>query len=85
MFRFLYRPLAQQIEKTLRPGGLLLYETFTHRQREFARGPSNPAFLLAEGELPTLFPGLEVLDHWEGVTPGDSPTALARLAAQRPA
>jgi SAM-dependent methyltransferase len=84
VFRFLFRPLASRIEEALRPGGLLLYETFTVRQREFATGPRNPAFLLAEGELPKLFPGLEVLEFWEGVTEGPSPAAVARLAARRP-
>ena len=84
VFRFLFRPLAPRIEEALLPGGLLLFETFTVRQRELAGGPRNPAFLLAEGELPELFPGLEVLSFWEGVTEGPSPTALARLAARKP-
>ena len=84
VFRFLFRPLAPRIEEALQPGGLLLFETFTVRQAEFATGPRNPAFLLAEGELPELFPGLEVLAFWEGVTDGSSPAALARLAARKP-
>jgi len=84
VFRFLFRPLAPRIEEALLPGGLLLFETFTVRQREFATGPRNPAFLLKEGELPELFPGLEVLAFWEGVTDGSSPAALARLAARKP-
>jgi SAM-dependent methyltransferase len=85
VFRFLFRPLAPRIEEALLPGGLLLFETFTVRQRELAGGPRNPAFLLAEGELPELFPGLEVLAFWEGVTEGPQPAALARLAARKPA
>jgi tellurite methyltransferase len=85
VFRFLFRPLAPRIEEALLPGGLLLFETFTARQREFATGPRNPAFLLAEGELPELFPGLEVLAFWEGVAEeGSHPAALARLAARKP-
>ena len=46
VFRFLHRPLAQDIERVLAPGGLLLYETFTTQQRELERGPRNAAFLL---------------------------------------
>jgi len=84
VFRFLFRPLALRIEEALLPGGLLLFETFTVRQREFATGPRNPAFLLAERELPELFPGLEVLSFWEGVTEDPSPAALARLVARKP-
>jgi SAM-dependent methyltransferase len=84
VFRFLFRPLAPAICQALAPGGLLLYETFTAEQRALGRGPRNPAFLLAPGELPTLFQELQVLHHWEGLTSGDKPEALARLVAQRP-
>ena len=84
VFRFLFRPLAPRIEEALRPGGLLLFETFTVHQRQFAAGPRNSAFLLDEGELPKLFPGLEVLEFWEGVTGGPAPAAVARLAARKP-
>jgi SAM-dependent methyltransferase len=84
VFRFLFRPLAGAIVAALRPGGLLLYETFTRGQAELAGGPSNPAFLLAPGELPTLFPGLEIEAHWEGTRPGNPPAALAQLVAHRP-
>ena len=61
VFRFLFRPLAPAIEEALAPGGLLLYETFTRDQRELGYGPTRDAFLLAPGELPTLFPRLRVL------------------------
>ena len=84
VFRYLHRPLAAQLAGALRPGGLLLYETFTLHQRELGYGPGNPAFLLEPGELRSLFPGLRVLSYWEGTTPGPKPWALARLAAERP-
>jgi SAM-dependent methyltransferase len=84
VFRYLHRPLAKEIVRALAPGGLLLYETFTIHQRELGHGPRNPAFLLNEGELPTLFRGLEPIASWEGTTAGDSPSAVARLAARRP-
>jgi tellurite methyltransferase len=85
VFRFLFRPLAAQIAAALAPGGLLLYETFTTRQRDLGHGPSNPAFLLRPGELPGLFAGLEVLAHWEGIVEEDKVWAVARLLARRPA
>ncbi len=85
VFRFLFRPLAPAIAAALAPGGLLLYETFTTAQRELGRGPRNPDFLLRPGELPSLFPGLEIEDSWEGLTGGDPPEAVARLRARRPA
>jgi SAM-dependent methyltransferase len=83
VFRYLHRPLAPEIERVLRPGGLLLYETFTAHQRDLPHGPGNPDFLLEPGELPTLFPGLVVLAHEETCTPGPRPEHLARLAARR--
>ena len=84
VFRFLFRPLAAEIESLLAPGGLLLYETFTIHQRELGYGPGNETFLLKPGELPQLFPGLRIEHHWEGVTEGPRPWAVARLAATRP-
>lgn len=84
VFRFLFRPLARDISAALAPGGLLLYETFTIHQRELGYGPSNSDFLLEPGELPLLFTGLEPLSHWEGMTSGEKPWAVARLAARRP-
>ena len=82
--RYLHRPLAPALAALLAPGGWLLYETFTIHQRELGYGPENPAFLLNPGELPTLFPGLEVALHWEGQSEEARPAAVARLAARKP-
>jgi tellurite methyltransferase len=83
VFRYLHRPLAPAISALLRPGGLLLYETFTNNQRNLGYGPTNPAFLLAPSELRELFSGLAVLAYEEGLRPGEPPEALACLAARR--
>jgi hypothetical protein len=57
--------LFAAIRKALRPGGVLVYETFTAAQA--ARGrPTNPAFLLQAGELPALVAPLRVLRQHEG-------------------
>ena len=85
VFRFLYRPLAPKIEAALIPGGLLLYETFTLAQLEFGTGPRNRAHLLAPGELRTMFPGLRLASCHEDVVGSERPTALAHLAAYKPA
>lgn len=84
VFRYLHRPLAAQIAGLLAPGGLLLYETYGVGQREFGFGPRSAAFLLREGELPTLFPELEVLEFDEGTRELERPEATARLAARQP-
>lgn len=84
VFRYLFRPLCPWLVRLLAPGGVLLYETFTEEQARVPHGPRNPAFLLRPGELPTLFPELEVLDYREGRFGDDRPWYLASLAARRP-
>lgn len=85
VFRYLHRPLAAEIERVLRPGGVLLYETFTRIHREVAQHPRNPAFLLEPGELPRLFAGLEVLAAEEARVAVPAPAVVARLVARKPA
>ncbi len=61
---YLYRPLFPALVRALRPGGLLLYETFLVGHA--GKGPTNPAFLLAPGELPALVSPLLVVRQREG-------------------
>ena len=62
---YLHRPLFPALVGALRPGGRLIYETFTRAQA--VRGkPTNPAFLLEPGELLTLVRPLTVLASREG-------------------
>jgi tellurite methyltransferase len=77
--RYLQRDLSAALADALVPGGVLLYETFTEKQRALGRGPTSPDHLLAPGELRAAFPDLEIL-HFEEV---DGPDAVARLAARR--
>jgi SAM-dependent methyltransferase len=77
--RYLQRDLCPALGAALTPGGVLVYETFTEAQRGLGRGPRSPEHLLATGELPTLFPDLEVVAYEEVL----APEALARLAAVR--
>jgi tellurite methyltransferase len=81
--RFLFRPLAPALAALLRPGGLLVYETFTSRQRDLGQGPRNPAFLLEPGELPRLFPELEVVASSESLREAPGPEWVASLTARR--
>ncbi|MBI3864574.1 MAG: class I SAM-dependent methyltransferase [Planctomycetia bacterium] len=82
VFRFLDRArLPAQIERALKAGGRLVYETFT--VRHLARPEShmkNPAFALQPGELPTLFPGCDPLSYAECSLPDRD---VARLVAER--
>ena len=76
VIHYLHRPLFPALRDALRPGGLLLYETFTAAQA--ARGrPTNPRFLLQPGELRWLTAGLEALSQREGVFEGRSVAGVA--------
>jgi 2-polyprenyl-3-methyl-5-hydroxy-6-metoxy-1,4-benzoquinol methylase len=73
---YLHRPLFPALVRALRPGGLLLYETFTMKQAQRGK-PTNPAFLLRPGELPRLVRPLEVLRRREGDFEGRWVAAVA--------
>ena len=69
---FLDRSIFPSLVRTLRPGGILVYETFTIAHLDVvasgkARGPRDPAYLLEPGELPRLVAPLEVQEHAEGL------------------
>ena len=63
--QYLRRSLFPHISNALRPRGVLLFETFTRAQLEFAGGPRNPEHLLETGELHSAFPRLRVLFYRE--------------------
>ena len=63
--QYLQRSLFPHITRSLRPNGVLLFETFTRAQLEFEGGPRNPTYLLETGELREAFPGLRVLFYRE--------------------
>lgn len=76
---YLHRPLFPSLVDALRPGGVLVYETFTRAQA--VRGkPTNPAFLLEPGELFELVRPLEILAQREGDVEG---RMIASVVAQR--
>lgn len=47
---YLHRPLFPFLFRSLAPGGVLIYETFARGNEHFGK-PSNPDFLLKQGEL----------------------------------
>lgn len=84
---FLHRSLFNVFTRLLRPGGALVYETFTRAHldvvaRGRARGPRNPAYLLEPAELPTLVSPLRVQEHTEGlIVDGAGERHVARVMA----
>ncbi|HUQ28465.1 MAG TPA: class I SAM-dependent methyltransferase [Usitatibacter sp.] len=80
---YLHRPLLPVLARSLEPGGVLIYETFAHGNEKFGK-PSNPAFLLAPGELLETVRGkLRVLAFEDLVVSEPRPAAVQRLAARR--
>ena len=63
--RYLQRSLFPQISRAMRPGGMLLFETYTKAQLDFSGGPRDPAHLLNTGELRKAFPELEQVFYRE--------------------
>ncbi len=83
VFYFLERSIMADLVGLLRPGGLLVYETFLKRQNSIDR-PRNPEYLLDDTELIGLFPGIELLLYEEGTFRFEGrQRALARLAGRR--
>lgn len=82
VFNYLHRPLIEGIKKSLVPGGLLFYQTFTSDQATLGR-PSNPDYLLQAGELKSWFQDWEIIYYFEGRL--DNPLrAVASLVARSP-
>lgn len=79
VFFFLQRELFPALITALKPGGFLLYKTYTTDQQRFTGGPSNPAFLLQPNELLRTFQPLRVLHYHE--TTRDK--GIAELVAQK--
>jgi len=65
IFFFLQRELFPALAAAIKPGGLLIYKTYTSEQKNFAGGPSHPMFLLQPNELLHAFPSLRVLHYHE--------------------
>ena len=51
VFFFLERGVFPRLLNALRPGGVLIYRTYTDLQPRFGKGPTHPMHLLGENEL----------------------------------
>jgi tellurite methyltransferase len=78
-FRYLQRSLIPQIKDGLRPGGMVVYETFLVDQAELFGKPNNPDFLLKHNELLDMFRDFRCLRYHEGVL--DEYKAVAGIIA----
>ena len=82
VFRYLHRPLFYALKKSVKPGGYVIYETFTEANREFGR-PHREQFLLKENELKTIFKDWNCVFYFEGLKQ-DPKRAIAQIVCQKP-
>ena len=82
---YLHRPLFAALAASLAPDGLLIYETFSSGNEAYGK-PSNPAFLLGEGELLARAQqlGLHVLAFEDGRLAAPKAAMVQRLCAAGP-
>ena len=79
---YLWRPLFPTILDSLKPGGLLLYETFAKGHEALGR-PTRPEFLLNPMELLQLTAGLRI-HAYEELRLDEPPRFVQRIVARRP-
>lgn len=81
-FYYLQRSLIPQIKEALKPGGMVIYETYTieNWERGF-EGPKNKDYLLKTNELLDLFKDLTIIYYRELVL--DDKKAIASLIARK--
>jgi SAM-dependent methyltransferase len=82
---YLHRPHFAVLPGTLRPGGVLLIETFAAGNERLGR-PRNPDFLLATGELlAALGNSLQIVAYEHGIEESPRPAVRQRMVAVRQA
>lgn len=80
---YLHRPLFPDLIGALMPGGALLYETFAIGNEKYGK-PSNPDFLLRDGELLEIARGRLRVIAYEAVEEEAPRKVVQRIAAIRP-
>ncbi len=86
VFNYLHRPLFNDIREGIKPGGVVVYQTFTSEQARFGQ-PRDPDRLLRPGELKHAFREWKVLRYKEVVGPSrrGPERAIAGIVARKPA
>ncbi len=79
---YLHRPLFPALFDALEPGGVLLYETFMVGNERFGK-PSNPDFLLKDGELLELMRGRFSVIAYEARLISEPKMAMVQRIAAR--
>lgn len=86
-FYYLQRNLIPSIKTGLKPGGMVVFETYIVEQLQYEGGPRDPAFLLAPNELLDHFRDFRVILYRELVVDSErdpGKKAIASLIARKP-
>ncbi len=82
VINYLERDLIDDLKSALRPGGLVIYETYTVAQLDIPDAHHlRREYLLEPGELRTMFEEFEILEYTETA---DDHEAVASLIARKP-
>ena len=79
-FHYLQRTLFPHMKTWVKPGGMLVYETFIVDQAQFGK-PRNPDYLLSHNELLDIFRDFRVLRYREGII--EDRKAIASILVQK--
>lgn len=84
---YLHRPLFPRLLESIAVNGMLIYETFAQGNERFGR-PSNPAFLLAQGELldrlrSEVSGGWHIVAFEDGYVEQPRPAMVQRICAAK--
>lgn len=79
VFFYLQRSLFPALFSALRPGGFLIYKTYTTESCRLGRGPTHPLHLLQPNELLRAFQSLRILHYHETIRE----KGTAELVAQK--
>jgi tellurite methyltransferase len=84
-FYFLDRSLVQKMKRSLKKGGMVVFETYTLEHRRLGTGgPKDPRYFLTPNELLNLFKEFRILFYREGIfKEGGKRKAIASLIAQK--
>ncbi len=81
--RYLYRPLLHTLAEMLKPGGVLIYETFMVGNERYGK-PSNPDFLLLPDELLNTYSSLlNIIAFEQGEETVPKPAVMQRICATK--
>lgn len=81
VFYYLEREIFPKLTAALRPGGLIVYKTFTREHEKFAEHRlTRPTYFFDNNELLYAFPGFRVLHYRESVRE----RGIAELVARKP-